>query len=291
LLFNEDVVIGVSRGEGQDRAYFSNGDADELVFVQRGAGTLKSVFGDLEFGAGDYLVIPKGVLHRFAPAAGEQFWFRVECLGGLGVPPALRNQAGQLRMDAPFCHRDFERPRFVGPLDEGIRHVVVKRGGAFHGFEFRDSPFDVVGWDGSVYPVALPIRRFQPKVGAVHLPPSVHGTFEARGALICSFVPRPLDFRPGAIPCPYPHSSVDMDEVLFYSSGDFVSRRGIGAGSVSHHPAGVPHGPHPGAYEASLGARTTEELAVMLDCERPLCATAAALAIEDTGYHAGFADA
>ena len=290
LLFNEDVVIAISRAECEDPAYFSNGDADELLFVHQGTGTLRSVFGDLEYRAGDYVVVPKGVVHRFIPGSTPSLWLRVECHGGVGLPPAFRNDVGQLRMDAPYCHRDFRRPRFVGPLDEGLRHVVVKRNGVFHGFEFRASPLDVVGFDGSVYPFAFPIASFQPKVGAVHLPPTVHATFQASGALVCSFVPRPLDFGAGAIPCPYPHSSVDVDEVLFYAGGDFVSRRGISAGSVSHHPAGVPHGPHPGAYEASIGKKTTDELAVMLDCQRPLLHTASALSIEDAGYHDAFAE-
>jgi homogentisate 1,2-dioxygenase len=200
----------------------------------------------------------------------EQHWLSIECLGGAGILRQWRNEVGQLRMDAPYCHRDFRRPELVGPQDEGIRDLVVKRGEAFHGLRYDHSPLDVVGWDGTVYPWAFPIRCFQPRVGLTHLPPTWHGTFAARGALICSFVPRPVDFHPEAIPCPYPHSSVDCDEFLFYVSGQFTSRRGIGPGSISHHPAGIPHGPHPGAYEASLGTRETSELAVMLDTFRPL---------------------
>ncbi len=164
----------------------------------------------------------------------------------------------------------------------------MKRGGAFHGFRQETPPLDVVGWDGATWPFAVPILAFQPRVGQVHLPPTGHGTFAARGALICSFVPRPLDFHPEAIPCPYPHASVDVDEVLFYQRGEFTSRRGVGPGSISHHPSGVMHGPHPGAYEASLGAKETSELAVMLDCYQPLEATAAAVAAEDAGYQASF---
>jgi homogentisate 1,2-dioxygenase len=150
------------------------------------------------------------------------------------------------------------------------------------------SPLDVVGWDGSVYPFVFPIERFQPKVAAVHLPPTVHGTFAADGVLVCSFVPRLLDFHPDAVPCPYPHSSVDVDEILYYVHGNFTSRRGVAVGSISHHPAGIPHGPHPGAYEGSVGSLATSELAVMLDCARPLSRTAAAVVIEDSGYHLSF---
>ena len=191
-------------------------------------------------------------------------------------------------MDAPWNHRDFRRPAFTGPMDEGIRELLVKRGGAFHGFRQPASPLDVTGWDGTVWPFAVPILAFQPRVGQVHLPPTVHGSFAARGALVCSFVPRPLDFHPDAVPCPYPHSSVDVDEVIFYQRGEFTSRRGVGPGSISLHPAGIPHGPHPGAYEKSIGATHTNEVAVMLDCFGPLRATEAARGVEDGGYEGSF---
>ena len=290
LLFNPDLTIGVLFPSADDPAYFANADADDLYFVLRGGGTLRSVLGDLPFVAGDYLIVPRGIVHRLVVDPGvDQYWLSVECAGGVGIPKQFRNELGQLRMDAPYCHRDFRRPEFSGPRDEGIRDLVVKRGGAFHGFRYSDSPLDVVGWDGSVYPIAFPILNFQPRAGLVHLPPTQHGTFAARGALICSFVPRPLDFHPEAIPCPYPHSNVEIDEVLFYCSGDFSSRRGVGAGSISHHPAGIAHGPHPGAYEASIGVRETQELAVMLDCALPLEATANSLSVEDPGYENSFA--
>jgi homogentisate 1,2-dioxygenase len=288
LLFNEDVVLGMVTPSAPDPVYVANGDGDDLYYVFQGGGTLRTPLGDLRFAKDDYLYVPRGLLHRLLPDAGPQRWLSIECLGGAGLPRQWRNETGQLRMDAPFCERDFRLPEFRGPVDEGIREQVVKRNGAFHGFRHEASPLDVVGWDGAVYPVAFPILCFQPRVGLVHLPPTWHGTFAARGALVCSFVPRPVDFHPEAIPCPYPHASVDVDEVLFYVRGEFTSRRGVGAGSVSHHPAGVMHGPHPGAYEGSIGTRATSELAVMLDCYRPLSATDAALAIEDPGYHESF---
>jgi len=288
LLFNGDLVLGMVQPSGPDPVYFSNGDGDDLYFVFEGGGLLRSTLGDLRFGKDDYVLVPRGVLHRFLPDPGPQRWLSLECLGGVGLPRQWRNETGQLRMDAPYCHRDFRRPAFAGPVDEGIRGVLVKRGGAFHGFESPDPPLDVVGWDGSVYPFAFHILDFQPRVGPVHLPPTWHGTFAARGALICSFVPRPVDFHPEAIPCPYPHASVDVDEVIFYARGQFSSRRGVGPGSISHHPAGVLHGPHPGAYEQSIGATRTDELAVMLDCHQPLAPTAAALGIEDAGYQESF---
>ncbi|MCX7807939.1 MAG: homogentisate 1,2-dioxygenase, partial [Deltaproteobacteria bacterium] len=190
----------------------------------------------------------------------------------------------------PYCHRDFVRPRFNGPLDEGIRELVVKRRDRFHAYRVPHSPLDVVGWDGSVWPWAFPILAFQPRVSSIHLPPTWHGTFAARGALICSFVPRKLDFHPQAIPAPYPHSSVDVDEVIFYVDGQFISRKGIGPGSISFHPAGLPHGPHPGAYEASIGRSEVFELAVMLDCYAPLTPTEAALAVEDPAYPTSFSE-
>jgi homogentisate 1,2-dioxygenase len=288
LLFNDDVVLGVLFPDQPDPVYFANGDGDDLMFIFEGSGVLRSALGDLPFQANDYVFVPRGLPHRFVPDAGPQYWLSIECAAGFGLPRQWRNEVGQLRMDAPYGHRDFRRPLFEGPRDEGLRDLVVKRGGAFHGFRYDHAPLDVVGWDGAVYPWAFPILRFAPRVGLVHLPPTWHGTFAARGALICSFVPRPLDFHPQAIPCPYPHSSVSCDEFLFYCRGNFTSRRGVGPGSISHHPSGVVHGPHPGAYEDSIGAKETSELAVMLDTFQPLHATPACRAVEDPDYHASF---
>jgi homogentisate 1,2-dioxygenase len=288
LLFNGDVVVGLATPSAPDPVYYANGDADDLYYVFEGGGLLRSVLGDLRFARDDYLFVPKGLLHRFVPDAGRQRWLALELAGGVRLPAQWRNETGQLRMDAPFSHRDFRRVEWKGPMDEGIRDLVVKRSGAFHGFRFDASPLDVVGWDGAVYPFAFPILNFQPRAGLVHLPPTWHGTFAARGALVCSFVPRVVDFHPEAIPCPYPHASVDVDEILFYVRGEFTSRRGVGAGSISHHPAGVMHGPHPGAYEGSIGRRTTDELAVMLDLVQPLQPTPFALGIEDPDYQESF---
>jgi len=289
LLFNDDVVLSVLKPGVDDDRFFANADADDLYFIHRGAGKLVSPFGSLKFAQGDYLCVPRGVLHRFELAPGdEQYWLSIECLGTLEVPRGYLNAVGQLKLDAPYCHRDFRVPEFQPPDEEELRLCTVKRGNRFHGFESAHSPLDVTGYDGAVYPVAFQIRDFEPRVGQVHLPPSVHTTFQATGAVICSFVPRPLDFHPEAVPCPYPHSSVHIDEVLFYVSDSFESRRGVAAGSLSHHPAGIPHGPHPGAYEASVGKRAPDELAVMLDCSSPLKATAFALRTEDPDYHASF---
>ncbi len=288
LLWNDDLQLGLVTPSEADPVYFQNGDADELFFIFEGGGLLRTALGDLRFGVDDYVLLPRGLLHRFLPDPGPQRWLWLE-LQHLGVPGQWRNEAGQLRMDAPYSHRDFRRVAWQPPRDEGLREIVVKKGGAFHGLRVDHSPLDVVGWDGAVYPVAFPILAFQPRAGLVHLPPTWHGTFAARGTLVCSFVPRVVDFHPDAIPCPYPHASVDVDELLFYVRGQFASRRGVGPGSISHHPAGVLHGPHPGAYEGSLGVSRTDELAVMLDCERPLQASAAALGIEDAAYDDSFA--
>jgi homogentisate 1,2-dioxygenase len=289
ILFNRDVVVGVAKPTASDPVYFSNSDGDDVFFIREGAGQLVSPFGDLAFVAGDYVVVPRGLIHRFEiDTKQRQTWLSIECLGGVGLPAQHRNEVGQLRMDAPYSHRDFKAPTFTGPRDDKLRHLVIKREGRFHGHTLGHNPFDVVGWDGAVYPFVFPILKFQPRAGSVHLPPTIHGTFAARGALICSFVPRMLDFGKDAIPCPYPHTSVDVDEAIYYCDGQFSSRKDVGAGSISLHPAGITHGPHKGAYEESIGVTRTEELAVMLDCFAPLQHTEQAVAIEDTAYHTSF---
>ncbi len=289
LLFSDDVILTIVRPTESDTLYFENGDSDDLYFIHEGEGVLRTLLGDVAFGPGDYVFVPRGILHRFIlPPDVLQHWFLVEALRDLHIPTQFRNEIGQLRMDAPYTHRDFRRPEFKGPLDEGLRSVVAKRGHHLTRFELPESPLDVVGWDGTVWPWAFPILAFQPKTSTVHLPPTIHGTFAIGGGLVCSFVPRLVDYHPGAIPCPYPHASVHCDEVIFYVRGNFTSRKGVGPGSVSWHPMGTSHGPHPGAYEASLGATRTDELAVMLDVLKPLVATPYALAIEDVAYHASF---
>jgi homogentisate 1,2-dioxygenase len=289
LLFNADITVGLACPTAHDPVYVANADADELIFIHEGSGTLVSPFGDLRYEALDYVCVPKGVPHRFLPDPGvPQRWLTMACPSGVGLLQQWRNEVGQLKMEAPYSHRDFRRPTFVGPVDDGVRELVVLREGRWTGFELPHSPRDVVGWDGTVYPWVFPILNFQPRVSSVHLPPDWHGTFSTHGALICSFVPRLVDFHPAAIPCPYPHSSVDCDEVLYYVQGNFTSRRGVGPGSVSFHPYGIPHGPHPGALEASIGTTRTDELAVMIDTFKPLRPTMAAVAVEDAEYHDSF---
>ena len=288
ILFNKDVTILLARPSVSDDAYFANGDADELWFVQEGAARLESVCGWLDVREGDYVWVPRAMIHRWHVTAPMRLMC-FEAPEGIVVPSDFRNPVGQLRMDAPYTHRDFVRPK--GPIStpdkvqDGPTDLVVKRHGTFTRFVTEKPSMDVVGWDGFVYPWAFNIEKYQPKTGLVHLPPTVHSTFASRGFLVCSFVPRVTDTHPNAIPCPYPHSSVDCDEVILYLRGNFTSRRGVGPGALSLHPAGIAHGPHPGAYEASIGTKRTDEMAVMIDTYAPLLPTAQAANIEDVGYH------
>lgn len=292
LLFNNDVTLLVARPTEDDDLFFSNGDGDELHYVHEGAGTLETALGLLPFKAGDYVLLPRAVMHRWTwktpgyvlTALGHGF---------IDVPRNFRNAYGQLRMDAPYTHRDFGRPLWpeggiARYLQNAPRTVVVRRGGRFFEYDSSTPPLDVVGWDGVVWPFTFDIEKFQPKTGSVHLPPTIHTTFAGNRFVVCSFVPRRTDFHPDAIPCPYPHSSVDCDEVIFYVRGNFTSRKGVGPGSVSLHPAGIVHGPHPGAYEKSIGTTHTEELAVMFDTFVPLEPTRQALEIEDRDYMASW---
>ena len=288
VLENADVAVSLAMPTRSDPFYFANADGDELYFIHSGSGTLRTLLGDIEYRAGDYVYVPRSLLHRFVLDGVGQHWLILELRQPLTIPRGYRNDVGQLRLDAPYGHRDFRGPVLGPPRDENLRDLWLKADGSLQKYRLPHSPLDVVGWDGSLYPFAFSIDAFRPKVGKLHLPPPAHATFEAPGVLICSFVPRPLDFHEQAVPCPYPHSSVDVDEVLFYSRGDFTSRRGVGPGSISHHPRGIPHGPHPGAYEASIGAKHTDELAVMLDCAQPLTRSALAESLEDPRYHGSF---
>lgn len=283
--FNADVTVSFFRlpVESNGIRGFANGDGDDLFYVFGGKGVVESPFGDLPVGAGDYFVMPRSVVHRIV-VVEELEGIVFEMKGGFHLPVQFRNPVGQLRMDAPFSHRDFVRPEFKGPRP-GPEEVLVKKGDAFVLRKPQSSPFDIVGWDGTVWPFAFPILKYQPKTGLVHLPPTIHSTFACRGALVCSFVPRVTDTHPQAIPCPYPHSSVDCDEIIYYVRGNFTSRKGVGPRAVSLHPAGIPHGPHPGAYEGSIGTRSTDELAVMLDTFLPLEVARQALQLEHPSYH------
>lgn len=288
VLFNKDVTVLLARPDASDDVYFANGDGDELWFVHEGQARLESPCGWLDVKVGDYVWVPKSMVHRWHVEKPMRL-MGFEAHGGVFIPKPFRNPVGQLRMDAPYTHRDFVRPQ--GPIatpervQEGPRELLVKKKGIFTRYALENPAMDVVGWDGFVYPFAFAIEKYQPKTGLVHLPPTIHSTFEGQGFLVCSFVPRVTDYHPQAIPCPYPHSSVDCDEIILYLRGNFTSRRGVGPGAISLHPAGVAHGPHPGAYEASVGTTRTDELAVMCDTYEPLMPTAQAANIEDPAYH------
>ena len=285
LLFNNDVAIGFARPAGSEDVFYRNAQGDEIVYVSEGTGVLESPQGRLVFGAGDYLVIPRGILHRYRFDPDPVRCLVIESAGYVRTPKRYRNAFGQLLEQSPFSERDIRRPEWAEPRDEqGDFPVVVKKDNQFVEMILSHHPFDVVGWDGYYYPWAFNIHDFEPRVGRVHLPPPVHQTFEGDGFVVCSFCPRPYDFHPEAVPAPYNHSNVMSDEVLYYASSEFMSRKGIEYGSVTLHPDGLPHGPHPGRAEASIGQSRTDELAVMVDTFRPLQVSTAALTVEDPGY-------
>ena len=285
LMFNQDVKIGMMLGEHfSSEIFFKNADADELWYVQKGSGVLLTMFGNIQAISGDYILIPKGTIYQWSWSSDYALLY-VESSGGLDFPKRYRNAYGQLLEHAPFCERDLRLPEWQAPA-EGIGHfnILIKKQDHIHTFLYAAHPFDVVGWDGCVYPFALSIHDFEPITGRVHQPPPVHQTFAADGFVVCSFVPRLYDYHPDAIPAPYHHSNIDSDELLFYSDGDFMSRTGVEPGQMTLHPLGIPHGPHPGTIEKSIGAKETQELAVMVDTFRPLALTALALDVEDPQY-------
>ncbi|MGV3522629.1 MAG: homogentisate 1,2-dioxygenase [Candidatus Sericytochromatia bacterium] len=284
LLGNADVSVWFAVADQPDPALACNADGDELVFVFSGSGVVRTPFGVLKYCPEDYVYLPRGVFYRWEPAEATRL-FILEGHSWIDLPAQYRHASGQLKMDAPYSHRDFREPEWQTDNLQGQPfEVVVKRQHYLTRQTYVHHPFDVLGWDGQVWPFVFPMRAFQPKAGLVHLPPTVHTTFVGGGFVICSFVPRMTDFHPQAIPCPYPHSSVDCDELLFYVAGNFTSRKGVGPGSMSLHPVGMPHGPHPGTYEASIGTHEASELAVMLDTYKPLLPTRRAHPLEDTDY-------
>ncbi len=294
LLFNADIAMLYSEPDEQDAHFYRNAQADECVYVAKGRGVLESIYGDLPYGEGDYLIIHRGILHRYKMemAAGPTKLVIFESRGHVRWPKRYRNEFGQLLEGAPYSERDIRRPVQLNTHDEmGDFPLLVKQYDALNEFMLDHHPFDVVGWDGYFYPWAFNIRDFEPIVGRYHQPPPVHQTFQGDGFVICSFCPRPYDFGEDAIPAPYNHSNVDSDEVIYYASDEFMSRKGIEFGSVTHHPDGIPHGPHPGRYEASIGQKFTNELAVMMDSFRPLQVAKAARKIEEPGYQESWIEA
>ena len=290
MVANSDLGLWMARPTESEPTLVANADGDELTFVHAGSGRVECPLGVIPFSAHDYVYVPQSLPHRWI-LDGPAHLMMMEARSPLRVPKQYRCPEGQLSMYAPFTHHDFVEPRWPDGGPESLdapRRVLVQSGGRLTAFEFANDPFDVVGWDGQMWPFAFPILAFQPKTASVHLPPTIHTTFAGEGYVVCSFVPRVVDFGEGAIPCPYPHSSPDCDEILFYVEGNFTSRKGVGPGSISLHPRGLPHGPHPGTYEASIGTTRTNELAVMVDTFKPLVPTKHAGAIEDREYNTGW---
>jgi homogentisate 1,2-dioxygenase len=285
LLYNRDVAISLARPSATDEFHYRNAQGDEIVFVTEGSGVLESEFGEIPLRKGDYVVVPRGIIHRMRLAAGKQIHLVIESRGYVRTPSRYRSAHGQLLEHSPYCERDIRVPEALPVHEErGEFPVLVKKGNAFHRAVLDHHPFDVVGWDGCYYPWALNIEDFEPITGRIHQPPPVHQTFEGDGFVVCSFVPRLYDYHPQAIPVPYNHSNVGSDEVLYYCNEEFMSRKGIEYGSITLHPDGLPHGPQPGKVEESLGKSRTEELAVMIDTFSPLTVAAQAVPCEDASY-------
>lgn len=281
-----DLALCAPTDSMADNTFYKNASCDELVFVHDGEGRLESPLGTVEFRQGDYVHIPRTLTHRWVFTGSVQPRLLViEAPSEFKPPKRYRNDVGQLLENSPYCERDFRPPSELVTIDErGEFTVLIKKHGKLHPFVYRYHPFDVVGWDGQMYPYAISIHDFEPITGRIHQPPPVHQMFDAHNFVVCSFVPRLFDYHPDSIPAPYNHSNIDSDEVLYYAEGDFMSRKGISRGSFTLHPGGIPHGPHPGTTEASIGKRETKELAVMVDTFRPLKLSRTALAIESKDY-------
>lgn len=286
LLKNKDVSMAICHPTSRKMDYYyKNGQADEVIFIHDGNGYLYSQFGKLRIKQGDYVVIPRTTIYRLEWDEGPLKLLIIESNHPVETPKRYRNELGQLLEHSPYCERDIRPPsEMVTEREKGDYLVKIKHEDMLHDYHYQTSPFDLVGWDGNLYPYALSIHDFEPITGRIHQPPPVHQTFQAHGYVICSFVPRLFDYHPQAIPAPYNHSNIDSDEVLYYVEGNFMSRKGIERGSFTLHPGGLPHGPHPGTVEKSIGAKETEELAVMLDTFGPLYVTKTGLQYVDENY-------
>jgi len=287
VLTNSDCSIILAAPKQSTKAYFyKNTDADELIFIHKGTGKLRTHLGNLDFKYGDYLLIPRGVIYKIDFDTQDNRLFIVESRRPIYTPKRYRNWFGQLLELAPFCERDIRQPQELETYNEsGDFLIKVKKQNDIFDMVYASHPFDVVGYDGYNYPYALSIHDFEPITGRIHQPPPVHQTFETDAFVVCSFVPRLYDYHPQSIPAPYNHSNIDSDEVLYYVDGDFMSRNDIATGHISLHPAGIPHGPHPGATERSIGKTKTDELAVMVDTFKPLQITEEAMKIADEDYY------
>ena len=287
LFVNNDLHIGLAAPKSFSKDYFyKNGDADEMLFIHVGSGTLRTNYGNIPFKYGDYLIIPKGVIYQIDFDTEDNRILYVESFEPIFTPKRYRNNFGQLLEHSPFCERDMRLPENLETHDEkGDFLVKIKKQGNMWEYVYGNHPFDVVGWDGFHYPFAFSIHDFEPITGRIHMPPPIHQTWESVGFVVCSFVPRMYDYHPESIPAPYHHSNIDSEELLYYVDGDFMSRNGIEKGQITLHPGGVPHGPHPGAIERSVGKKETGELAVMIDPFRPMSITEEALKLQVDDYH------
>jgi len=285
LMFNDDVEIAICKPATALAAFYRNGEGDEVLFVHEGSGVVETIFGALPYRAGDYVVIPRGTTYRVALDDGPQTWLTFHTPGEIETPSRYRNRYGQLLEHAPFSQRDFHPPRALhAQRERGEFELIVRARRGHQRFELDYHPFDVVGWDGYVYPYTFNIADFEPKSGRLHQPPTVHQTFQGPNFVICSFCPRNLDWDPLAVALPYHHSNLQSEELIYYVGGEFGSRAGVGPGALTLHPSGLPHGPQPGLVERSLGATRTEELAVMCDTFRPLRPTTLARDLDDPSY-------
>lgn len=287
LFVNGSLHIGLAAPKSFSSDYFyKNGDADEMLFIHQGSGTLKTMYGNLKFSYGDYLIIPRGTAYQIDFDTEDNRLLYVESFDPIYTPKRYRNHFGQLLEHSPFCERDFRLPEDLKTHDEkGEFNLKIKKQGMMWEYIYGTHPFDVVGWDGFNYPYAFSIFDFEPITGRIHLPPPIHQTFEAAGFVVCSFVPRLYDYHPESIPAPYHHSNIDSDEILYYVDGDFMSRNNIEKGQITLHPGGIPHGPHPGAIERSVGQKETEELAVMIDPFAPMSLTEEAMNLQVEDYY------
>lgn len=292
ILVNNDCHISLAAPQQSMSDYFyKNADADELLFVHEGSGKLLTQYGELQFAYGDYLIIPRGSIYQIQFDGDNNRLFIVESFSPITFPKRYLSKYGQLLEHAPYCERDIRAPEHLVTIDEtGDFIIKTKKRGMMYHIHYGHHPFDVIGWDGCCYPFAFSIHDFEPITGRVHQPPPVHQTFDAHNFVVCSFVPRLYDYHPQSIPAPYNHSNIDSDELLYYVDGDFMSRKNVTRGMLTLHPGGIPHGPHPGAVEKSIGAKETKELAVMVDTFHPLQLTVDALDIENEGYVMSWAE-
>ena len=292
VLVNNDCHIVLAAPQQSTNTYFyKNADADELIFIHEGTGKVLTQYGELVFGYGDYIIIPRGTIYQIHFDTTENRLFIVESFSPIRYPKRYTSSNGQLLEHSPFCERDIRTPQNLQTIDEkGDFLIQTKKKGILYGLHYGTHPFDVVGWDGCCYPFIFSIHNFEPITGRVHQPPPVHQTFDAHNFVVCSFCPRLYDYHPNAIPAPYNHSNIDSDELLYYVAGDFMSRKNVTRGMITLHPAGIPHGPHPGAVEKSIGKKETQELAVMVDTFHPLQLTEEAIKIENRGYTMSWAE-